>query len=171
MKFHSLEYIKAEAEWMGINKIKYVFCADGNFGMFPRDIQTAKIYAEVKQKYGYPVKLRACYGKNAEKSVYETSRILADAGLSKSVTLSPQSRNPETLKAVGRENVRDSFFDGMQIKYNKAGIPVYSELILGLPGETYDSFKDGLQQTMRSGNQLFVYLCESLPGTKLANPK
>jgi putative methyltransferase len=58
----------------------------------------------------------------------------------------------------------------MQAKYDKAGIPVYSELILGLPGETYESFKDGLLKTMRSGNQLFIYFCESLPDTKIAEP-
>ena len=171
MKFHSLEHIKAEAEWMGINKIPYVFCADGNFGMFPRDIQIAEIYADVKRRYGYPEKFRVCYGKNAEKTVFETARILADAGLSKSVTLSPQSRNPDTLKAIGRENIRDSFYDKMQEKYAKAEIPVYSELILGLPCETYGSFKDGLIKTMQSENQLFIYLCESLPGTRLSAPE
>lgn len=168
IKFHSIEYVKAEAEWMGINRIPYVFCADGNFGMFPRDVQIAEIYAKVKRRYGYPEKFRVCYGKNAEKSVFEAASILAAAGLSKSVTLSPQTRNPESLKLIGRKNIRDSFFDEMQAKYDKAGIPVYSELILGLPGETYNSFKSGLLQTMRSGNQLFVYLCEVLPGTRLS---
>lgn len=168
IKFHSLEYVKAEAEWMGINKIKYIFCADGNFGMFPQDIEIAKIYAKVKQKYGYPEKFRVCYGKNAEKSIFETAKILSAADLAKTVTLSPQSRNSNTLEAVGRRNIKDSFFEEMQKKYSDAGIPVYSELILGLPEETYDSFKDGLIKTMQSGNQLFIYLCESLPGTKLA---
>lgn len=171
MRFHSMEYVKAEAEWIGFNRIPYVFCADGNFGMFPRDIEIAKIYANVKKRYGYPEKFRVCYGKNAEESVFMTARILAEAGLSKSVTLSPQSRNPDTLKAIGRQNIRDEFFDAMQARYAAAGIPVYSELILGLPGETYESFKDGLLQTMRSGNQLFVYLCECLPGTRLAEPE
>ncbi len=168
VKFHSMEYVTAEAEWIGSNKIPYVFCADGNFGMFPRDVEIAKIYADVKRRYGYPEKFRVCYGKNAEKSVFETASILAEAGLSKSVTLSPQTRNPESLKLIGRKNIRDSFFDEMQARYDHAGIPVYSELILGLPGETYDSFKSGLLQTMRSGNQLFVYMCEVLPGTRLA---
>lgn len=169
MKFHSLDYIKAEAEWIGINKIKYVFCADGNFGMFERDIRIAEIYADVKRRYGYPDKFRVCYGKNAETSVFETAKALASANLAKTVTLSPQSRNPGTLEAIGRENIRDSFFDEMQKKYDDEDIPVYSELILGLPEETYESFKDGLLQTMRNGNQLFIYFCESLPGTRLAD--
>lgn len=168
VKFHSLEYVKAEAEWMGINKIPYVFCADGNFGMFPRDVEIAKIYADVKRRYGFPEKFRVCYGKNSEESVFETASILAEAGLCKSVTLSPQSRNPETLKLIGRSNIKDTFFDSMQKRYDEAGIPVYSELILGLPGETLDTFKAGVLRTMASGNQLLIYTCEVLPGTKLA---
>jgi radical SAM superfamily enzyme YgiQ (UPF0313 family) len=171
VKFHSMEYVKAEAEWIGINKIPYVFCADGNFGMFSRDPEIARIYADAKKKYGYPEKFRVCYGKNAEESVFETASILAEAGLSKSVTLSPQTRNQKALEIIGRKNIRNDYFDKMQERYENAGIPVYSELILGLPGETYESFKDGLLQTMKSGNQLFVYLCECLPGTKLADPE
>jgi len=170
VKHHSIEYVRAEAEWMGQNKIKYVFCADGNFGMFPRDQEIARIYADVKKRYGYPEKFRVCYGKNAEKSVFETASVLSDAGLSKSVTLSPQTRNTVALGLIGRQNIKDTFFDEMQSKYDNAGIPVYSELILGLPGETYESFKDGLLKTMRSGNQLFIYFCESLPDTKIAEP-
>ena len=163
-----MEYVKAEAEWMGINKIPYVFCADANFGMFPRDVEIAKIYADVKRRYGYPEKFRVCYGKNSEETVFETALVLAEAGLSKSVTLSPQSRNPKTLNLIGRENIKDEFFDRMQKRYEAAGIPVYSELILGLPGETLESFKEGVCRTIASGNQLFIYTCECLPGTKLA---
>jgi radical SAM superfamily enzyme YgiQ (UPF0313 family) len=169
VRFHSMEYVKAEAEWIGAHKIPYVFCADGNFGMFPRDPQIARVYADVKRRYGYPEKFRVCYGKNAEESVFETATILAEAGLCKSVTLSPQTRNTRALENIGRQNIKDDFFDRMQARYEEAGIPVYSELILGLPGETYESFKDGLLQTMRSGNQLFVYLCECLPSTRLAD--
>jgi len=169
VRFHSMDYVTAEAEWIGAHKIPYVFCADGNFGMFKRDIQIAEIYASVKRRYGYPEKFRVCYGKNAADTIFQTVSILEKAGLSKSVTLSPQSKNQETLKLIGRKNISDTFFDEMQERYADAGIPVYSELIIGLPGETYGSFKSGLVETMRLGNQLFVYLCECLPGTRLAD--
>lgn len=168
VQFHSLDFVREEAEWMGINKIPYVFCADGNFGMFPRDIEIARIYADVKMRYGYPEKFRVCYGKNAEESIFDAATILAEARLTKSVTISPQTRNPYSLDLIGRKNIKDDFFEKMQAKYDAAGIPVYSELILGLPGETYQSFKDGLLKTMSHGNQLFVYFCECLPATRMA---
>lgn len=164
-----MDYVAAEAEWIARNKIPYVFCADGNFGMFPRDVEIAEIYAATKRKYGYPEKFRVCYGKNASETIFKAVSVLEKAGLSKSVTLSPQSRNTETLRLIGRNNISDKFFDDMQERYSTAGIPVYSELIIGLPGETYESFKAGIAETMRSGNQLFIYMCECLPSTRLAD--
>ena len=45
-EFFDMQRIKDEAEWIGRNKIKYVFCADSNFGIFDRDIEIAQIYAD-----------------------------------------------------------------------------------------------------------------------------
>lgn len=169
VRFHSLAYVKEEAEWMGANRIRYVFCADGNFGMYPRDVEVAKIYARVKAKYGYPERFRVCFGKNAADTVYETARVLTDAGLVKAVTLSRQSTNPRTLELIGRQNVSQETFDRLQSRYEADGIPTYSELILGLPGETYESFKKSVVDSMRGGTQLFIYPLSVLPGTRLAD--
>jgi putative methyltransferase len=167
VRMHSLAYVQEEAEWMGINKIKYVFCADGNFGMFTRDVQVAKIYADVKRKYGYPERFRVCFGKNAEESIFETASILAEAGLIKAVTLSRQSTNPIALASVGRGNVSQQTFDRLQDRYAETGIPTYSELILGLPGETYESWKQSIIDSMRRETQLFLYPLSALPGSRL----
>ena len=172
IRLHSLNYIKEEAEWMGINKIPYVFCADGNFGMLPRDPEVARIFARVKQKYGYPEKFRVCYGKNAEDTIFETASILAEAGLAKTVTISRQSTNPATLAAIGRQNVSQETFTNLQARYHVAKIPTYTELILGLPEETYQSFADGIQKSIEHfSTQLLIYPCEVLPSTRLAEPE
>lgn len=170
IRSHSLEYIRAEAEWMGINKIPYVFCADGNFGMMPQDPVVAKIYADVKRRYGYPEKFRVCYGKNAEETIFETASILAEAGLAKTVTISRQSTNPATLEAIRRKNVSQHVFSSLQRRYHDANIPTYTELMLGLPEESYESFVRGIQQSIESyDTQLFIYPVEVLPGTQLAD--
>ncbi len=168
-RFHSLDYIKAEAEWIGQNKIKYVFCADSNFGMHKRDIEIAKIYAETKKKYRYPEKFRVCYGKNAEESIYQTAKILSDAGMSKSVTLSKQSDNPIVLANVGRKNIRQDVYEKLQARYDSDGIQTYTEIILGLPGETLQSFKNGVYAAIKSNTNLFIYHCVVLPNTEMAS--
>ena len=170
-RFHSLDFVKAEAEWCGKNKIKYVFCADSNFGMFTRDIEIAQIWVDVKKKYGYPEKFRVCYGKNAQESIYKTAKILSDAGLSKAITLAKQSNDEITLDNIRRTNISKEVYDNLQEKYLDAGIPTYVEIILGLPGETLESFMAGVKTSLKPRSRLFIYHCQILPNTEMANPE
>lgn len=172
-RLYSLDRVKRLADWCGVNKIKYVFCADSNFGMLERDLEIARYFVEAKTKYGFPEKLRACYGKNAEETIYLIGKLLHKHDMEKGITLSRQSNNAEALKNVGRRNIKKSVYYNLQKRYNEDNIPTYTELILGLPGETYESFLDGIEAVLESGikNQLIVYICEVYPNTELANPE
>jgi len=171
IKFHSLDYIREEAEWIGRKKIKYVFMADANFGMYPQDIEVAKIYRDVKEKYGYPEKVRVCYGKNKEENVFETAKILSDCGLSKAITLAKQSEDQGVLDNIQRSNIKKEVYSSLEQRYKEAGMTTYSEIILGLPGETKESFKKGVDDTVKHCNKLFVYHCTILPNTGMAEPE
>ena len=168
-RFHSLDYIKAEAEWMGRNKIEYVFCADSNFGMFKRDIEIAQIYIDTKAKYGYPHKFRVCYGKNAEESIFQVARMLSKARLAKAITLSRQTNDKKTMENVNRKNISQDVFDNLQKRYKDEHIPTYSEYILGLPGETAYSFKKGILEAVKTNTKVFIYHCTVLPNTEMAD--
>src|SRR6185295_2354848 len=50
---------------------------------------------------------------------------------------------------------------------------VYSELILGLPGETYDSWLQGIEELLQCGiqNQLYVYHGQVYPNTEMGDPE
>lgn len=171
-RFFSMDRVKEVAEWIGQNKITYVFCADSNFGMYKtRDPEIAKIFADVKEKYGYPEKFRVCYGKNAQESIFKTATILHGAGLEKGITLARQSNDPTTLKNARRNNIKMEVYDELQHKYNELNIPTYTELIIGLPGETYESFANGLEEILQSSvnNQTFIYHAQVFPNTLLAN--
>ena len=170
-RFYSLKRVRQVADWCGANKIQYVFCADSNYGMFKRDLEIAGYFTETKRACGYPEKFRVCYGKNAEDNIFETGKLLTRYGMEKGITLSRQSDNPEALANVGRKNVKLSAYNSLQKKYNRENIPVYTELILGLPGETYRSFLKGIEEILRSGlkNQLFVYFCQVYPNTELSD--
>ena len=54
-------------------------------------------------------------------------------------------------------------------KFNKLQIPDYAEMIMGLPGETYKSWIEGLDSLLNSNvnNQIFVYQAEIYPNTEL----
>jgi len=171
MAYHDLDYVKEEAKWIGQNNIPYVFCADANFGMFKRDIDIATEYASIKSQYNYPEKFRVCYGKNATETIFETASILSKADLAKTVTLAIQSNNKDVLKAIQRNNIKKETYNSLQERYTKQNIPTYTELILGLPLETEDTFLDGIQSILSSvrNNQIFIYHCQILPNTELAD--
>ena len=170
-RFFSPQRIEQIAEWTGKNKIGYVFCADSNFGMFKEDIKTAKSFVNVKQKYNFPEKFRVCYSKNTEENVFEIGKLLHENKMEKSITLSLQTASSLAADNVRRQNIKMEVFNNLQQKYNEAGIPTYTELILGLPGETYESFLEGIENCLKSGieNQLFSYHCQIYPNAEMGN--
>ena len=165
-----LDRIAGEVEWLGRNKIAYVFGADANFGMYKRDMEVAKLFAATKSELGYPKTFRVCYGKNAEDRILEVVKFLDKHGLAKGGTLSRQSNDPKTLENILRSNIKLGVYDRMQMEYNQAGVPIYSEFILGLPGETYTSFVTGIEDTLQAKmhGQLVIVSCTLLPNTLMA---
>lgn len=167
--FYSLERVAAEIEWCGQNKIAYVFNADSNFGMHKRDAEIVDFLIETKKKYDYPEKFRTCYGKNTDQRIYEIAYKMHCNELDKGITLARQSDNPDALRNVGRKNIKSSTYTYLQKAFNDEKIPVYTEFILGLPGETRQSWIDNIGKVLASGlqNQLFIYCCQVYPNTTL----
>jgi len=172
-KFFSMESIQETADWIGLNKIPYVFCADSNFGIHKRDLDIADMFVQTKQKYGFPEKFRVCYAKNSTDTVFEICSLFHRNSLEKGATLSFQTVNEEVGQNVGRKNIKLDAYKSLQKQYNEIGIPVYTELIIGLPGESAESFITGIEYILRAGikNQLFCYFCQVYPNTELADPE
>ena len=169
-RFHSLDRIREELEWVGKHKVSYIFNADSNFGMHKRDMKIAEMLAETKARYGYPEKFRTCWGKNTDERIFSVASFLHSKGLDKGMTLGRQSNSVQVLDNIKRKNIKLETFTNLQRKFNEQNVPIYAELILGLPGETLDSWVDGIEQTLQAGinNQLFVYEAEVLPNTELS---
>lgn len=141
----------AELEWFADHQIEYVFCADANFGILPRDLEIAQYAAEVRARTGYPQGLSVQNTKNATERAYLVQKILSDAGLNKGVTLSLQSIDETTLKEVKRANISSETYQELQRRFTRDGIETYTDFILGLPGETYESFLQGTSQIVANG--------------------
>ena len=172
MRFFPLERVKAEIRWLGEHRIAYCFCGDSNFGMFERDVEIAEYLVQTKREFGFPEVFRPCYEKNSADRVFQICSILNREGMDKGATLAYQTLSEVALKNIGRKNLTMEHFSGLVKRYNEAGIPAYSELILGLPGETLESFCRGVCRLLESGqhNSLSVYHCEMLPNAPMADP-
>ena len=167
-----MDRLLAEADWFAANKIEYIFCCDANFGIQKRDVDIAEYVAKVKAKTGYPNALSVQNTKNATERAYLTQKILSDAGLNKGVALSMQSVDMATLEAIKRDNISTETYTELQRRFTLDGVETYSDLILGLPGETYVSFVAGVSRLIENGqhNRIQFNNLSILPNAEMGNP-
>lgn len=148
---YDLDRIKEEINYFSEKKIEFIFCCDANFGMLKRDIDIAEYVAEIKRKTGYPQALSVQNTKNGTEKSYAVQKILAEAGLNKGVAISLQSVDENVLTKIKRQNISsDSFFE-LQKRFKNDNIETYTDLILGLPGETYESYVNGVSEVIERG--------------------
>ena len=168
----SLERLFKEIDWIKDREIEFVFCCDANFGILKRDIEIVRYAAESKRKYGYPQALSVQNTKNATERTYQVQKKLAEAGLNKGVTLAFQSLDESALKNVRRSNISTSAFQELQHRFTRDGIETYTDLIIGLPGETYDSFLDGVSAVIENGqhNRIQFGSLSVLPNAEMGDP-
>ena len=170
VRLFPLEKVMAELEWMSEHNMEFVYCVDANFGMFERDETIAQKIVELKEKRGYPNRLQVSYAKCEQERVFRINKMLADHGIGKGATLALQSLSPDVLDNIGRVNISKTEYSKQISRYRDAGISTYTELILGLPGETYESFTHGLCEILELGQHSSVsaYYCELLPNSELS---
>lgn len=161
-----------EIDWFARHKIEYIFCADANFGIVPRDVEIARYCTETKKKTGFPHAMSVQNTKNATERSYEVQKMLSDAGLNKGVVLSLQSIDMGTLKSIKRDNISLDSYHTIQKRFAAQGIETMSDLILGLPGETYESFADGVSTVIDNGqhNRIQFNNLSVLPNAEMGDP-
>ncbi len=171
IKKFGLDKVSREIEWLGRQSVDYVFIADANFGAFlDRDERVVAKLVETRAKTGAPKAVAATWFKNSNEQTLRLAQRLDAAGLSRGITLSVQSMNPATLKAIKRDNMKFSQLELLFGMAEAAGLPVVTEMILGLPEETYDSWVEGICKVLDLGNHSAVtfYPAELLVNAELS---
>ena len=165
-----LDIVKDEIKWMSDHQIEMCYNADANFGMLPQDEDIAKALVESKINTGYPKQFRAAYAKKTTPRVFSIGKMLSDEGMCKGVTLSMQSMSEEVQREIKRSNIPINEFGELMDKYRLAHVPTYSEIILGLPGETRESFMQGICKLLELGQHdgLNIYPCMLLKNSEMA---
>jgi len=134
-----------------------LFIADANFGILPRDVEIAEWLVQELQRRDKKLFLYTNWAKNTNKRVIEAARILYSARLISAVTLSAQSFTPEVLEIANRSNIRTSYYRALQREFQEHGIPTYTELIWGLPGESLETHLDSVEEAIAAGGHPVVY--------------
>jgi radical SAM superfamily enzyme YgiQ (UPF0313 family) len=167
-----MEQIRAEVEWFAEHRIEFIFCCDANFGILPRDLEIVAHVAETRRRTGFPQALSVQNTKNATERAYEVQKALSDAGLNKGVALSMQSLDPTTLISIKRANISSGSYRELQRRFTRDRVETFSDLILGLPGETYASFTAGVRQLVEDGqhNRIQFNNLSILPNAEMGAP-
>ena len=155
---YGLDRVFDEITWLSEQGAVYIFIADANFGMLKRDVEIARHLAECKRKNGYPMSVYFSSSKNTPERVTEITMILDQAGMVATQPVSLQTMSAQTLEHVKRSNIRESSYMELQKLLNEKRLSSYIELIWPLPGETLDSYREGVGQLCRLGaDSLIMY--------------
>lgn len=139
-----VERVKAEINYLEANaKNRIIRFADENFGIVPRDLEIASFIARKRKKTGYPSAIRVYTHKEANDRIKEIILLLSDLI---PINISSQTLTEPVLKNIRRKNISlDKFRDAANWAH-KNNINATTEIIFGLPGETYKSFMKVINQ-------------------------
>ena len=161
-----INYIAEKAGALGISNLHI---ADTNFGMYRRDKEICELLQKTKLEHNWPLHIMATTGKNSKKKVIEATDIL---GQTLSVNMSVQSMDVDVLSNINRDNI--SLNDYMEInqRLEESGRPTEGELIVGLPGETKETFLSGLEKIINAKVSVVCsYSLMLLHGTPFKDPE
>lgn len=152
INFFSIERIAEEINYVATKILPYgivnLHMADTNFGMYQRDKEICELLLKSQRKYHWPRQIVATTGKNNKERVIEITQIM---GNTFSVNMSVQSMNPAVLKNIKRSNIKLDHYMAINQTLNEKGRATKGEVILGLPGETKESFLKGMQDIINAG--------------------
>ena len=138
---------------------------DLNFGMIPRDDEICDYIYESQQKQNYPKQIQVTTGKNSKDRIIRTIKKLQD---SVRFYMSVQSMDENVLENIKRDNISVDQMIKLRPAIEDAGLQTTSEVILGLPGETIQSYIETLRKLVKARiSDIQVFQCMMLDGSEL----
>lgn len=161
-----IAYIAPRASAFGIVNLHL---ADTNFGMYSRDKTICEALLESQKRYGWPRQIMSTTGKNNKERVINITNIMGNVF---SVNMSVQSMDHTVLTNIKRDNIRLEDYRKINQHLNERGRSTKGELIIGLPGESRESFVRGMEQIIAAGvSSVCSYSLMLLHGTEFKDPQ
>lgn len=168
----SMDRVAAEVDWLAFMGASFVMLADANLGILERDLEIADLLCAARAKHGFPRMLYYSAAKNNPDRSVEIARKFARAELCSTHTLAIQHTRSEVLEASDRANISPDRQIGIARALMESDIPIDVQLILGIPGDTYDLWKSALGDLMEWGihEAYDTYFYSLLPNAPAAEP-
>lgn len=154
VKKFNLDRVYSELDWIG-QHCGFVTITDANFGMFvDRDNNIISKLIEVQHRWGVLKNFSITWAKNQKNEVIDIVHRLVNESpsVSQGLTVSVQSMDEGVLDIIKRRNLDQHKIEEIFLLCDRYNIPVHTEIILGLPGDTEYSWKENFWQLFRSGN-------------------
>jgi hypothetical protein len=148
--------IQRELELICKSGCLYLFIADANWGMLPRDVELTRFLVDGKLRHGAPRSVYFCSSKNTPERVTAISKLFSEGGMISVQPVSLQTMSEVALTRVDRSNIKTSAYTTLQTFLNDHRIASYIEMIWPLPGETLASWRVGLAELCDKGADMFV---------------
>lgn len=163
VKKFGLERVFAELDWIG-EHCGFVTIADANFGMFvERDNLITDKLIEVQRRWGRLESFSMTWAKNQRNEVVDIVKklIRESPKFGQGLTVSVQSMDHDVLENIKRRNLDQHKIDEIFDICDRNNVPVYTEVILGLPGETEQSWRENFWRIFRAGNHTGVNILQA----------
>jgi radical SAM superfamily enzyme YgiQ (UPF0313 family) len=168
---YSFERVREELEFLASKKVRRLFLADANFGALKRDLDIVDILAKTRSETGYPKLLITNYAKNATLRVAYVVKKLYEYNIIDRAIISFQTLDQQTLDNVDRGNIKTKEFENLMRIYKENNIPMTSDLLLGLPGQTLETLRSDLGYLFKHMIMPTVYLVRVLTNAPMADPE
>lgn len=165
-----LDRVKDEIEWIGKNKVRVIWIADANFGLYDRDIELSQFIVDTKEKYGFPQEVVVNYTKNSTWRLVEIIKIFTAGGIISQGIISIQTTDEKTLEVINRKNIKTEKYDELTKVFYDLKLPLSTDLMIGLPGITVEAFNNDLQKYIDMDVSVKAYPTQLLPNSPMADP-
>jgi len=137
--------------------------------MYPRDLEICESLAKIQQKFNYPKYIKCTTGKNQKDKIINAIKKLNN---SLRVTMSVQSLDPDVLHNIRRDNISVDHMLALYPALKEANLQTTSEVILGLPGETFENHIQTLHDLVKARmDEIVVHTCMLLDGSEMGLPE
>lgn len=168
LRLFPLERVVQEIDYIGkLSPSPRWIVADANFGALKRDIEIAQRIKDVENHGKILKSVQFWWGKNSSK---RTSEIVKITGKLANPLVAIQTSDVQVLENIKRSNISLDDMKTLMNSFHEDGFEVDTDIIIGLPGETYSSHLQTLRDACSFGFDFIIANnIRLLPGSEMEN--
>lgn len=167
VRYIPIERLFNELEWFAKNKTNFLFVIDANFGINQRDLDIVDKLKEVKANTNFPDTVSFQPAKNNVQRIAQIAVRLYESKLISYYSMAIQHVDKDVLTAINRVDLSIDEQKLLVKILRKNNVPSVIQIILGLPGDSFQKWKTNLTELMEFGlhEEYRTNLFNLLPGS------